>query len=224
MEKPSITTLVLGEGVNTIEANAFKDCTGIKSVTMPYSLKTIGDYAFWNCSGIENLELGNNVNSIGVHAFNSCYGITTVTIPRNVRTIGRNAFFDCRGLRKVYSQIDYPFDIDKTVFMRYDESADDYVFTNAILTVPKGAKERYAGKEGWKEFRRGLEDGQEPGDVNGDFTVDVADIGSVIDVMAKGNNDPSADVNGDGSVDVADIATIIDEMAARVREQKEIDE
>lgn len=60
------------------------------------------------------------------------------------------------------------------------------------------------------------------GDVNGDLTVDVADIATVIDVMANGAGATStlrqaADVNGDGTVDVADIATIIDEMAARAR-------
>ncbi|MBO7139415.1 MAG: dockerin type I repeat-containing protein [Prevotella sp.] len=58
------------------------------------------------------------------------------------------------------------------------------------------------------------------GDVNGDGSVDVADIAAVIDVMAGtslpsgGAGGGSADVNGDGTVDVADIAAIIDIMAA----------
>jgi biopolymer transport protein ExbD len=51
------------------------------------------------------------------------------------------------------------------------------------------------------------------GDVNGDSTVDVADIANIIDVMAQGTNNPQADVNGDDTVDVADIAAIIDIMA-----------
>ena len=60
------------------------------------------------------------------------------------------------------------------------------------------------------------------GDVNGDGTVDVADIGAVIDVMAGGSGitntlQQAADVNGDGAVDVADIGAIIDIMAANAR-------
>ena len=55
------------------------------------------------------------------------------------------------------------------------------------------------------------------GDVNGDGTVDVADIATVISVMANVGADPvsarNADVNGDGTIDVADIATIISIMA-----------
>ncbi len=60
----------------------------------------------------------------------------------------------------------------------------------------------------------------DPCDVNGDGVVDVADISSVISVMA-GHTDISteaADVNGDGTVDVADISTIISAMAAASRE------
>ena len=60
------------------------------------------------------------------------------------------------------------------------------------------------------------------GDVNGDGSVDVADIATVIDIMAgktpesiTPETDPTlvADVNKDGSVDVADIAYIITIMA-----------
>ena len=57
-------------------------------------------------------------------------------------------------------------------------------------------------------------------DVNGDGTVDVADISAVISVMAgQGNQatEKSADVNGDGTVDVADISSVITRMAELAR-------
>ena len=62
----------------------------------------------------------------------------------------------------------------------------------------------------------------EPGDVNGDQTVDVADIATIISVMASAitpdaSASGTADVNGDGVVDVADIATVISIMAANAR-------
>lgn len=57
---------------------------------------------------------------------------------------------------------------------------------------------------------------QVTGDVNLDGVVDVADIATIISVMAgevpPGGRGP-ADVNGDGVVDVADIATVINAMA-----------
>ena len=61
--------------------------------------------------------------------------------------------------------------------------------------------------------------------MNGDNTIDVADIATVIDVMAGGSGianplQQAADVNHDGTVDVADIAAIIDTMAANARIMK----
>ena len=61
------------------------------------------------------------------------------------------------------------------------------------------------------------------GDVNGDGSVDVADIGCIIDVMAGSGDEKlkaAADVNGDTSVDVADIGEVIDIMAANARRVK----
>ncbi len=65
-------------------------------------------------------------------------------------------------------------------------------------------------------------------DVNGDNSVDVADIATVISVMAGEGAEPGvgagpvparaeADVNGDGAVDVADIAAVINTMAELAR-------
>ena len=57
------------------------------------------------------------------------------------------------------------------------------------------------------------------GDVNLDGNIDVADIATIISVMAGNMTVPfaQADVNGDGKVDVADIAKVISMMAARAR-------
>jgi hypothetical protein len=112
-----------------------------------------------------------------------------------------------------------PFKIDAGVFKYYDNGSK---FTNATLFVPKGTKEKYEATDGWKEFKtiEEIEVSVQPqGDVNGDLTVDVADIASVIDVMARSGNDAAADVNKDGTVDVADIAAIIDVMAGQSRMQ-----
>ena len=93
----------------------------------------------------------------------------------------------------------------------------------------------YAGDKNvgtpWEPYVIGISDflsAKSPkGDVNGDRKVDVADIATIIDVMAGTVGSDSAtatamqaDVNQDGKVDVADIATIIDVMAASARMKK----
>ena len=65
-----------------------------------------------------------------------------------------------------------------------------------------------------KDYIDGKLDTGLEGDVNGDGTVDVADISAIISIMAgETGKDYDADVNGDGTVDVADISTVISIMA-----------
>ena len=69
------------------------------------------------------------------------------------------------------------------------------------------------GEESAFFFTPAVETEEGKGDVNEDTQVDVADISSVLTVMASSETDPKADVNGDGEVDVADISTILTIMA-----------
>ena len=211
--------------MTSIGDGAFYGCSGLTSVTIPNSVTSL-DGTFAGCSGLTSVTIPNSVTSIGNLAFADCNGLTSVTIPNSVTSIGSYAFRYCYGLKEVYSQIEQPFAIYEDVFpFRYIKGA-------AALYVPRGTKSLYQATNGWKEFTNIIETDfkDEPvGDVNGDMSVDVADIASVIDVMADSvRADPvsarSADVNGDGTVDVADIATIIDQMAAQARKQKMAEE
>jgi biopolymer transport protein ExbD len=51
------------------------------------------------------------------------------------------------------------------------------------------------------------------GDTNGDGNVDIADVVTVLNVMAEDTNEAAADINGDGSVDIADCVTVLNIMA-----------
>ncbi len=69
-------------------------------MTIPNSVTSIGDYAFWKCSSLTSIEIPNSVTSIGKQAFRNCSGLTSVTIPNSVTSIGSNAFDGC-GLTSV---------------------------------------------------------------------------------------------------------------------------
>ena len=66
-----------------------------------YSLTNIDVDAFAYCSGLTSVTIPNSVKYIGNEAFLSCSSLTSVTIPNSVTLIGNNAFVDCSGLRKV---------------------------------------------------------------------------------------------------------------------------
>ena len=80
---------------------AFCGCSGLTSVTIPNSVTSIGNRAFYGCSGLTSVAIGNSVTNIGSSAFYGCSGLTSVTISNSVTSIGDCAFSSCSGLISV---------------------------------------------------------------------------------------------------------------------------
>ena len=106
-----LTSVTIGNSVTSIEEAAFSGCSGlisvtinsnaiiskdyssdsnmshifgrqVKSYTIGNSVTSIGQYAFWECSGLTSVTIGNAVTSIG-YAFNGCSGLTEINVDEN---------------------------------------------------------------------------------------------------------------------------------------------
>ena len=80
---------------------AFKDCSGLTSVTIPNSVTSIDSWAFSGCSGLTSVTFPDGVTTIGYSAFKGCSDLTEVTIPNSVTYIESEAFYDCEVLTKI---------------------------------------------------------------------------------------------------------------------------
>ena len=96
-----ITDSVRTYSVTSIEQEAFRDCSSLTSVTIPNSVTSIGGGAFRDCSSLTSVTIGNSVTSIGGGAFEDCSSLTSVDIPNSVTSIERGAFEDCSSLASV---------------------------------------------------------------------------------------------------------------------------
>jgi hypothetical protein len=123
-----ITSVAIEEGVTSIGARAFADCSVLTAVTIPSGVASIGEQAFFNCSVLTAVTIPSSVASIGDYAFNKCRGLTSIIIPSGVASIGGGAFYLCSGLASVACPSATP------------PAAGDYAFaylpSGATLTVP----------------------------------------------------------------------------------------
>ena len=76
--------------------------TYIKRVVMQQGVTSIGDRAFWDCSGLTSVTIPDGVTSIGGDAFSGCAALTSVTIPGSVTNVGQYAFYNCSSLTDIY--------------------------------------------------------------------------------------------------------------------------
>ena len=104
------------EGGNTVFT-----LSGVDSITIPESVKTIESYAFSGCSGVTTLDL-NKVESIGNNAFEYCYNLRSIIIPNSVIKIGGSAFRGCTSLKSVII-------LDKVIIKN--------IFINSLGCIPK---------------------------------------------------------------------------------------
>jgi hypothetical protein len=89
-----------GLPVTSIGDNAFWDCTGLGSVTIPNGVTGIGGDAFAG-TGLTSVTIPDSLTSIGDGAFSGCTSLTGVTIPNGVSSIGYQAFAGCLSLAAI---------------------------------------------------------------------------------------------------------------------------
>jgi len=85
----------------TIGDYAFDDCTQITSVQMPDSITYIGTDAFYNCSALESISLSSAISSVSDRTFMNCINLSSIIIPSSVKYICKYAFYNCSSLSSI---------------------------------------------------------------------------------------------------------------------------
>lgn len=148
---------------------AFRDASGMTSVTLPSTLTAINSSSFWGCSSLSGVTLPNSLAYIGNDAFRECTRLTSINIPNNVQTIGGLAFYNCTGLTSVTigtgftgttnpgHSFQYCTNLQSvTVRATTPPVIDSFFFSdtsnNLKIYVPSGSVNAYKNAAGWSTY------------------------------------------------------------------------
>ncbi len=91
----------IGDYAFGTELNGLKYNANITDIVLPENLEEIGDYAFSRCELLKAIEFPASLKHIGTNAFAYCKSISVLDLPFTIKTIGTYAFQYCNSLVKV---------------------------------------------------------------------------------------------------------------------------
>ena len=114
------------------------------SFTVPKSVVTIGDMAFYNCYKLTSVKMYNNVLSIGQNAFERCWNMSYIKLSDNLQNLGFRALVGCESLRSIHLPYSLKT-IGKNALLGGIDSDDNlyYYFTGGIYYVKGSYAETY---------------------------------------------------------------------------------
>ncbi len=126
----------LGQYIEEIGADAFRNFTALESVRIFRFMLTIGESAFEGCTSLTGIAIPSGVRKIGARAFAECSAMLSIKLPKSVKTIGKDAFDGCSKL---------------TVYCEKGSYAERYAILNGIPVIymplgPFSSRRRNSGK------------------------------------------------------------------------------
>lgn len=149
--------------VETIGINAFSLCSSLEEISLPSTLTTIGELAFYN-SGLKSVEIPDSVTDsvttdkdgnkstvygLGLSSFNSCLSLESVRIGNGVKIIPSGAFGYCIALKEIY----LPSSLEEVQGV-YKDANGSFVYGHAFYYCTDLTDVYYDGsEEGWKKIK-----------------------------------------------------------------------
>ncbi len=140
-----VTSVSLPNTIKTLNNWCFEG-TGITSIGIPSSVTRIGSMVFFGCNNLKSITIPNSVTYIGQRVFYNCTSLELVTVGSGITALGEREFYGCTNLKNLTFMATTPPTLGST------DVFPDAAFSTAMLFVPKASVSAYKAATTWKSF------------------------------------------------------------------------
>lgn len=97
----SVTNLTIPDSVKVIGEQAFSGCAALESVTIGSGVTLIKSYAFAGCDALESISIPDGVTEMEEHVFEQCASLKEVKFGKGIKTIKPLTFLLCPNLKSI---------------------------------------------------------------------------------------------------------------------------
>lgn len=115
-----INTISIPSTVKQIGEAAFRDCKNLTKVTFEGSIESLPKECFYGCKMLYSVNLPNGLLTIGDDCFKNCTMLGSVKIPSTVTEIGHDAFLNCERLLLDVTENEYAAEYAKNENLNTD--------------------------------------------------------------------------------------------------------
>ncbi len=135
----TLKSISIPYGVKTIGDAAFSSPSELQEIVLPDSVTDMGQSVFWRCHDLASVKLSENLNEIGGFVFEECTSLATISIPSKVKALGEQAFYKCTALHTVSIAEDSALvSIGKKAFASCS-ALEQIVIPSGVTTIGEGA-------------------------------------------------------------------------------------
>lgn len=195
-----LTEAELPDGLETIDGGAFENSQNLEKVTIPATVRYIGENAFRDCRSLRNINIPDGT-MVGVSAFKGCDNLADrdgmvivnnilydaakctdrhLTVPKTVKSISKDAF-KCVTAKYIY----VPEEVTEI-------SGDAFSDNSVLFGQPDSAIQKIAKDNGLPFYE-----------------VQEENFNKIAQLIEKGVNDPFGDLNSNGKVELDDTRDVL---------------
>ena len=142
----NLTSLILPDGLTTVENDALYFCRNLKTVYIPSTLTSIGE-GFLAFSNVEHVKIPEGVTELSYQFLGGCSALKTLELPASLTTPGWLFCRDCTALQSVTCKAATPPALKSNAFK-------NIILAGVTLKVPAASVSAYENAPIWKDFKK----------------------------------------------------------------------